>query len=90
MKWKLHDHSFERWLRIQVSLGAYAYEMHLHQIMSDQRWDALAKKIRPKMATGNRKLDRFFRQQFDPSTGLWIYKHPDLLGIRNIYTRVWR
>jgi hypothetical protein len=41
------------------------------------------------MKTGHAKLDRFFATEFSPSTGQWIYKHPELAGIDATLRRVW-
>jgi hypothetical protein len=30
------------------------------------------------MSTGNKALDRFFKREFEPDTGMWIRKHPEL------------
>lgn len=77
----------ERRNRIRVSIAAYAYENDLRPIMSDAAYDELSKLIRPKLATGNSRLDNFFRRHFSPHTGLWIHKHPDQQALANIYHR---
>ena len=63
--------------RIDLAAAAYAYEYMNTSIMSDADFDALSLKIDPKLKTGNKKMDKFFMQQFDPSTGMWIHKHPE-------------
>lgn len=75
--------------RIVVSVAAYAYENRYQPIMSDADYDALSERvhIERNIATGNHRLDRFFQRNFQPDTGLWIHKHPDLPGIINIYAR---
>lgn len=75
----------QRWLRIRVAVAAYAYEVHDRQIMGDAEFDAMSAKIDTLIETGNAKLDRFFDRHFDPSTGIWIHRHPDLAGIERIY-----
>lgn len=75
----------ERRNRILLSVAAWAYEEHDESIMSDADFDALCLKIRPAIPTGNRKLDRFFRNIFDPSTGQWVHKHPDKGGLERVY-----
>lgn len=52
--------------------------------MSDAEFDRLARSIRPTMTTGNVRLDWFFLTQFDPSTGVWVHKHPDKAGLARV------
>lgn len=75
----------ERRNRIRLSLAAYAYELENKSIISDDEFDKLSLQIDPKISTGNIKLDKFFRKQFDPSTGMWIYKHPELDKLQRLY-----
>jgi len=78
----------ERHNRIKLSVAAYAYEFHSNSIMSDADFDELCQKIDTTVDTENAVLDKFFREDFDPSTGMWIHKHPDLTGIERIYKKV--
>lgn len=89
----------ERAARIKLALAAYAYEYLSVSIMSDHEFDALARSIKPDMATWtdqtdpgqikrSKKLDRFFKTKFHADTGMWIHQHPDLKGIASIYARV--
>lgn len=63
--------------RIRLSVAAYAYEVLNESIMSDADFDALAKSVDLSIDTGNELLDNFFREHFDPSTGVWVLKHPE-------------
>ena len=72
-------------LRIKLSVFAYAYEMVDNSLISDSEFDAMSLKVDPSIETGNKKLDRFFKKEFDPSTGMWIRNHPELHGIIAIY-----
>ena len=83
----MFDIETERRNRIRVSVAAYAYEVRDHSIMSDAEFDALALKINPEISTGNTELDLFFREKFNSYTGSWIFRHPDLHGIIDIYIR---
>jgi hypothetical protein len=67
----------ERRNRIRLSVAAYAYEYLNTSIMSDGEFDALCDKINVQVSTGNDKLDMFFREHFEPHTGMWICKHPE-------------
>lgn len=71
--------------RLWVALAAYAYEIENTSIISDAEFDALAVSIRPEISTGNAELDNFFRTEFDPCTGSWIYCHPGLNRLKEIY-----
>lgn len=64
--------------RIKVALAARAYEIHNNPIISDHAYDQLAQEVHRtrRIATGNSRLDNFFRRHFDPHSGLWIHKHP--------------
>ena len=76
--------------RIRLSVAAYAYEFKDDPIMPDDEFDILSKSIDTSVSTGHKKLDKFFKEHFEPDTGMWIRKHPDLHGIQYIYERVWK
>ena len=71
--------------RIKLSVYAYSYEFLAVSLVDDQAFDALAYSIDTTIKTGNEKMDKFFEEEFDPSTGMWIYSHPDRHLIANIY-----
>ena len=71
--------------RINVSLWAYAYEVENDSLVSDNIYDMECLKINLKISTGNKKLDRFFRKEFDPDTGSWVHDHPGIDRIQEIY-----
>jgi hypothetical protein len=88
----------ERRNRIRLSVAAYAYEFDSNSIMSDGDFDELAMKINPELSTvedyymaeGRKRteaLDKFFREEFQPDTGQWIHKHPELEKIKAIYEK---
>lgn len=72
-------------LRIKLSVAAYAYEIEDDEIIDDYSYDMLCLKINTDIVTGNSVLDEFFKEHFDPSTGNWIHKHPQLEKIKQIY-----
>jgi hypothetical protein len=74
-------------LRIKLSVAAYAYEYRNNSIMSDAEFDEMSYLVDTSIATGNRKLDNFFKKHFEPATGMWVRKHPDKKGLVNIYER---
>lgn len=63
--------------RIKLSVAAYAYEVLNQPIMTDGDFDALAKKIDLSVNTRRPNLDKWFRENFSSSTGMWVLNHPD-------------
>ncbi len=87
------EHEVEIRNRILVAVYAYAYEAMDDCLVDDRAWDALALSVRPETRTSyrgrdNRALDRFFREEFSPDTGLWVHRHPDKEGLKRIYRRL--
>lgn len=82
--------NMERKRRIRVALAAYMYEIKDDPIMTDAEYDSLSYSINPEEETGNPLLDKFFREEFQPCTGQWIYNHPDISGIMTIEARYFR
>ena len=76
--------------RIRVAVAAYAYEIENDPVMSDAEYDSLCREIDPDMATGNQPLDVFFMVHFEPDTGQWVHKHPDIPGLKRVYDTVFR
>lgn len=79
----------ERKNRIKVAVAAWAYEVRNESIMSDHDFDDLCKKIDPSIDTGDKIMDKFFREEFSAHTGQWIWKYPKkkLAGLYNIYEK---
>ena len=77
-------------LRIKLCVAAYAYEIENSEIMSDAEFDNKCLEVDTSIDTGNEVLDRFFREQFDPSTGQWIHRHPELDKIKAIYNNYYK
>lgn len=61
-----------------MALAAAAYEINDRPIMSDAEFDELARSIDVTVPTNRPDLDEWFRKEFSPSTGSWVYRHPDL------------
>jgi hypothetical protein len=74
--------------RIRLSLAAYAYEVMCVSIISDEEFDTLAKSIDLSIDTRRPDLDKWFRENFEPHTGMWIYSHPERFRLRKIIERV--
>lgn len=77
--------TLERRRRIRLSLAAYAYEIMNDSIMSDAEYDKISLEINVDQATGNDKLDQFFKGEFSADTGQWIHKHPELDKLAAMY-----
>lgn len=77
----------ERWRRIRLSVWAYTYEIVNQPIATDEQFDKLAQQIDTSIDTGRPDLDAWWRTEFNPYTGMWIHKHPELHLIRRIYER---
>lgn len=71
--------------RIKLSVAAYAYEYKDDSIMSDAEFDELSKEINPEEKTGNKKMDNFFKKNFNTDTGMWIRRHPDKRSLNHLY-----
>lgn len=68
--------------RARIALAAYAYEVQDESFMTDSEYDLLSICVEKTkhIETGNTVLDKFFREQFSPDTGMWIRHHPDFLN----------
>lgn len=82
--------SIERRNRIRLSIFAYAYEVENVSLISDHEYDELSLRINIKQKTGNKIMDRFFIKEFNPSTGMWVYNHPQLERIKQLYLTVFK
>ena len=79
------SHNKEIRNRIRLSLASYAYEFHDDSLMTDAEFDKLSREINPNEKTGNELIDRFFREEFVPDSGMWIRSHPELDKLKLIY-----
>ena len=68
----------EKKRRIQVAIWACAYEIYNTSLVSDQKFDETCLLIDASKRTDRPDLDDWFKDQFHPDTGQWIYKHPEL------------
>lgn len=75
--------------RIRLSVAAYAYEVKNTTTMSDAEFDEECRKVNLNACTSRPDLDWWFYNNFDPSTGVWIHKHPELDGIMNLYEHLY-
>lgn len=73
--------------RIKLSMAAYAYEILNRPIIDDHMFDSEAKKVDLNISTNRPDLDNWFRENFQPDTGQWIYKHPELDKIASLCNR---
>ena len=76
--------------RIKLSVAAYAYEFKGDSIMTDHEYDELSLKVNPNEKTGNDMMDKFFRTQFQPDTGMWIRLHPEIKKLEYLYKKYYK
>ena len=76
--------------RIKLSVAAYAYEFEGDSIMTDHEYDELSLKINPSEKTGNDVMDKFFKTQFQPDTGMWIRSHPEIKKLDYLYKKYYK
>ena len=80
----------ERRRRIKASIAAYAYEFLADSIISDHEFDQLCLEIDTQINTGNRKLDAFFKKEFNSATGYWVHQHPEKEKLKDLYERYYK
>ena len=73
--------------RVQVTLWAYAYEIQNNSLVSDEKFDETCRQIDLDAVTYRPDLDEWFKKNFVPDTGMWIYDHPELDKAKDLYTR---
>lgn len=73
--------------RIKLSIWAYAYEFRAHSIVPDAQFDVESYCVDLRVDTRRPDLDFWFRAEFEPATGMWIRKHPELHRIAELYER---
>lgn len=78
----------ERRRRINLAVWAYAYEALNESLVSDETFDAEAKLVDLTVATGNPKMDLWFRKHFHPDTGQWVQRHPGRARLHQIATDI--
>ena len=76
--------------RIKLSVAAYAYEFKGDSIMTDHEYDELSRKINPSEETGNDMMDKFFKTQFQPDTGMWVRWHPEVNKLDYLYKKYYK
>jgi hypothetical protein len=75
----------ERRTRIRLAVYAYAYEYEASPLISDGEYDELSKSVDLSVSTGNEALDKYFRESFEPDTGMWIRSHPELDRVKALH-----
>lgn len=83
----------ERKRRINVAAWAYAYEVMNKPIVDDATFDHECGLIDLSINTGSIRHDKFFKTHFDPSTGMWVHKHPNkrrLAEIARLKLAAWK
>jgi len=76
---------YQKKIRIQLSVWAYAYEVMHDPLVSDNRFDSLAKEVDLSIPTDNPEMDSWFKDNFAPFTGGWVHIHPHYNRLATIY-----
>lgn len=71
-----------------MAVWAYAYEFESDNLVEDHVFDAKCMKIDVSISTDRPDLDEFFRKNFEPHTGMWIRKHPNVPRLKAIYDSI--
>ena len=73
-------------LRDDLLLWAYAYEVEGVSLVSDEKFDAACKNIDSAILTG--AYDDFWNTEFNPYTGMWIHKYPDIASVKVRFAKI--
>jgi hypothetical protein len=71
--------------RIKLLIAAYAYEFKGKPTMTDKEFDDLCMQINVDRKTNKPKLDKWFKKNFQPCTGMWIHRYPELNKLKKLY-----
>ncbi|RID91843.1 hypothetical protein D2N39_11435 [Gemmobacter lutimaris] len=83
-------HCDETRRRVRLTLWAYAYEFRHDALVPDAVFDAEARRVDLSRSTSRPDLDQWWRDNFDPSTGVWIRRHPELTVVARLYVTLKR
>lgn len=78
------EQQLQKRLRARLAVCAYAYEFMSAALIPDSEYDRLSLEVDMSVSTDRPDLDRWFEENFDPSTGMWVRNHPDLERLRSI------
>lgn len=76
--------------RILLSIWAYAYEFEAISLVDDFTYDQEALKVNLDLNTSyegrnNSEIDKWFKENYNASSGMWIRNHPNLKRIKELY-----
>jgi hypothetical protein len=77
----------ERRRRILLSVWAYAYEAG-QPLIDDATYDKESALVNLAIETGNKKMDSWFKENYNPYTGMWVRSHPEINKIANLVERI--
>ena len=75
--------------RVKLTLWAYSYEFMNHSMVDDHKFDEECRKVDLTISTRRPDLDGWWREKFDPSTGMWIHNHPELDILKTQHRRIY-
>lgn len=76
--------------RVHLTVAAYAYEIESVSLIDDRTFDAECLLVDLAVDTARPDLDRWWRENFDPSTGMWIHQHPELEKVAALFNKFMR
>ncbi len=76
--------------RIRLSIAAWAYEHFNESFMSDEEFDRESRLVDLSIDTGDGRMDKFFRANFNADTGMWVHKHPDKDKLNRLWVNYYR
>lgn len=79
---------FQKKLRMQVAVWACAYEVFNRPLAPDSKFDDACKLIDVSTPTDRPDLDKWFIENFDEFTGMWVHGHPELDNLKTICERI--
>lgn len=68
----------QKYVRSRVAIMALAYEKYNHSFITDVDYDALSLLVDVSIPTDRPNLDKWFEENYDANTGMWVLTHPEL------------
>lgn len=84
---KRSDVEIETKRRINICVWAFAYQFLNQPLVPDSVFDVECMMVDLNINTSRPDMDSWFRKNFQPYTGIWIYSHPELDKIADLYRK---
>ena len=72
-------------LRIRILMSAWQYENGYEPNLNDSEFDAMCARVDVKKKTSRPDLDIWFKENFNPDTGMWIHSFPEKDRLKKIH-----